>query len=80
MTHFTQANLLAAKQNETGAVYHYEQALSLDPDFKDALNMLRNLKCYTKFHKTAISNANKVSFAFGITSDVQVRTHVTVWC
>ena len=60
ITHFTQANLLAAKKNESGAVYHYEKALEYDADYKPALNMLRNLKCYSKYHKAALAQADKV--------------------
>lgn len=41
-------------------MYHYEKALEYDPNYTPALNMLRNLKCYSKYHKAALAQADKV--------------------
>lgn len=56
-THFMLANLLAAKGNTSGAIYHYEECLHQQPDHQQALTMLRALNCYIKFHRAAQSSA-----------------------
>ena len=62
-THFFLGNMLSAKGNLTGAIWHYEEALNQNLGHVDAFNMLRILKCYLKFHRTAQSAAPKESTA-----------------
>ena len=45
-THFFLGNLLFAKSNLSGAIYHYEEALSQNAVHKDAFSSLRIIKCY----------------------------------
>lgn len=64
ITHFTQANILAIKSNNTGAIFHYEKALQYDSTYAEALNMLRNLKCVTKYHNDVDQQSGKVSLSW----------------
>ncbi|GFO31147.1 tetratricopeptide repeat protein 17 [Plakobranchus ocellatus] len=56
-THFLMGHLLWATQNFTGAAHHYQEALSADPDYVPALDAVRAMKCYLKFHYAAQSAA-----------------------
>ena len=49
-TNFLLGNLLAAKGNFTGAVWHYLRALQAEPEHTDALEYLRVVSCYTRYH------------------------------
>ncbi|XP_013405857.1 uncharacterized protein LOC106170523, partial [Lingula anatina] len=61
LTHHFLGNILAAKQNISGAIYHYEEALKADPNNQDFLNMLRTVKCYQKYHQNNQNPARKES-------------------
>ncbi|KAF0312441.1 Tetratricopeptide repeat protein 17 [Amphibalanus amphitrite] len=49
-TNFLLGNLLAAKGNFTGAVWHYLRTLQAEPDHRPALQYLRVVSCYTRYH------------------------------
>ena len=50
-------NIMWAKNNYTGAAWRYQLALEADPQDQEALNTLRALKCYLKYHHSAQSQA-----------------------
>lgn len=56
-THFLMGHLLWATHNYTGAAHHYHEALAADPDYTPALDAVRAMKCYLKFHYAAQSVA-----------------------
>lgn len=60
VTHFFLGNMLSAKGNMSGAIWHYEEALNQDSLHTDAFNTLRIIKCYQKFHRSTQSVAPKV--------------------
>ncbi|KAF2356914.1 Tetratricopeptide repeat [Trinorchestia longiramus] len=51
-TQFLMGNLLSAKGNLTGALYHYEKVLSLAPDHPHARDYLTALACHA--HQTSL--------------------------
>ncbi|XP_012940375.1 tetratricopeptide repeat protein 17 [Aplysia californica] len=56
-SHFFFGHLLWATRNYTGAAFHYEEALAYDPLHSSALDALRAMKCYIKYHHAAQSAA-----------------------
>ncbi|KAK3763690.1 hypothetical protein RRG08_058200, partial [Elysia crispata] len=56
-THFLMGHLLWATHNYTGAAHHYHEALAADPEYTLALDAVRAMKCYLKFHYAAQSVA-----------------------
>ena len=50
-------NIMWAKNNYTGAAWRYQNALEADPQDQEAVNTLRALKCYLKYHHSAQSQA-----------------------
>ena len=50
-------NIMWAKNNYTGAAWRYQLALEADPQDQEAVNTLRALKCYLKYHHSAQSQA-----------------------
>ncbi|XP_059157800.1 tetratricopeptide repeat protein 17-like isoform X2 [Physella acuta] len=60
-SHFFLGHLLWATRNYTGAAHHYHEALSADPTFVGALDAVRAMKCYLKFHHAAQSAAPQES-------------------
>ncbi|XP_037071285.1 tetratricopeptide repeat protein 17-like [Pollicipes pollicipes] len=49
-TNFLLGNLLAAKGNFSGAVWHYRSALQAESTHSAALEYLRVVSCYTRYH------------------------------
>ena len=60
-THFFLGSLLAAKGNLSGSIHHYEEAMAQNALHKEALESLRIIKCYQKYHRSAQSAAPKHS-------------------
>lgn len=54
-THFLLGHLLWATRNYTGAAHHYQEALAADQNYPGALDTLRAMKCYLKYHYAAQS-------------------------
>ena len=75
-SHFLLANLLAAKNNQTGAIHHYEEALLQDPGHKDAYSLLRSIRCNVKFHRLAQSAAPKDTLSQQCLSSCQQKGSV----
>ncbi|CAH1785951.1 unnamed protein product [Owenia fusiformis] len=56
-THFFLGNLMSAKSNMTGAIWHFEEALNQDSKNTEIYATLRIVKCYQKFHQAKTSAA-----------------------
>ncbi|BFZ05335.1 hypothetical protein BsWGS_08373 [Bradybaena similaris] len=54
-THFLLGHLLWATRNYTGAAHHYQEALAADQNYPGALDTIRAMKCYLKYHYAAQS-------------------------
>jgi tetratricopeptide (TPR) repeat protein len=55
---YLMGNLNAAKGNFTGAAYHYERALEIEPDNQDVVMLLKGMRCYFKFQQAQQSSAD----------------------
>ena len=51
-THFFLGNMLAAKGNLTGSIWHYNEALNQNPGHQQAFTMLRNLRYFGSVFET----------------------------
>ncbi|CAL1533702.1 unnamed protein product [Lymnaea stagnalis] len=72
-THFFLGHLLWATRNYTGAAHHYHEALAADPGHQGALDAVRAMKCYLKFHHAAQSAAPQESPAHSQASNCQQK-------
>ncbi|KAK0055172.1 tetratricopeptide repeat protein 17 [Biomphalaria pfeifferi] len=76
-THFFLGHLLWATRNYTGATHHYHEALAADPSYQGALDAVRAMKCYLKYHHAAQSAAPQESPANGQGNNCQPKPSET---
>uniref|UniRef100_A0A2C9KLB1 Tetratricopeptide repeat protein 17 n=1 Tax=Biomphalaria glabrata TaxID=6526 RepID=A0A2C9KLB1_BIOGL len=76
-THFFLGHLLWATRNYTGATHHYHEALAADPSYQGALEAVRAMKCYLKYHHAAQSAAPQESPANGQGNNCQPKPSET---
>uniref|UniRef100_A0A0B7BGE5 Tetratricopeptide repeat protein 17 n=1 Tax=Arion vulgaris TaxID=1028688 RepID=A0A0B7BGE5_9EUPU len=60
-SHFLLGHLLWATRNYTGAAHHYQEVLAADENYPGALDTIRAMKCYLKYHYAAQSAAPQES-------------------
>ncbi|XP_064634712.1 tetratricopeptide repeat protein 17-like isoform X2 [Lineus longissimus] len=56
---YLMGNLNAAKGNFSGAAYHYEKALEIEPESQDIIMLLKGMRCYFKFQKAQQSSTDE---------------------